>query len=134
MNTVPGGLPPTPPAVDLNGFFAPLLATVTRQVNAQEVQNNILHSQVEHMIEKSGEAKNRVKHLHESTIKMLLFASAMDNKTVPTDLTDSCKRVINSKMVALAEQEINLQFKSRGLNMISFPMGYTSNMYNGILL
>jgi hypothetical protein len=103
MNTIPGGLPPAPPAVDLNGFFAPLLATVTCQVNTQEVQNNILHSQVEHMIEKSGKAKNRVKHLHESTIKMLLFASAMDNETVPTDLTDSCKRVINSKTVALAE-------------------------------
>jgi hypothetical protein len=43
MNTIPGGLPPAPPAVDLNGFFAPLLATVTRQVDAQEVQNNILH-------------------------------------------------------------------------------------------
>ena len=106
MNTIPGGLPPAPPAVDLNGFFAPLLATVTRQVDAQEVQNNILHSQVEHMIEKSVEAKNRVKH--ESAIKMLLFASAMDNETVPTDLTDACKRVINSKMVALAKQEINL--------------------------
>ncbi len=86
------------------------------------------------MIKKSGEAKNRVKHLHKSTIKMLLLASAMDNETVPTDLTDSCKRVINSKTVALAEQELNLQFESRGLNMVRFPMGYTSNMYNGILL
>jgi hypothetical protein len=78
---------------------------------------------VEHMIEKSGKAKNRVKHLHESTIKMLLFASAMDNETVPTDLTDSCKCMINSKTVALAEQELNLQFKSRGLNMVSFLTG-----------
>ena len=119
----PRGTPSRPTAVDLNRFFAPLLATVTRQVDAQEVQNNILHSQVEHMIEKSGKAKNRVKHLHESTIKMLLFASAMDNETVPTDLTDSCKCMINSKTVALAEQELNLQFKSRGLNMVSFLTG-----------
>jgi hypothetical protein len=37
-----------------------------------------------------------------------LSASAMDNKTVPTDLTKSCKRFINSKTVALAEQELNL--------------------------
>jgi hypothetical protein len=29
------------------------------------------------MIEKDGSTKNRVKNLHKSTIKMLLFASAM---------------------------------------------------------
>ena len=78
--------------------------------------------------------KNRVKHLHKSVIKMLLYASAMDNKSVPTELMESCKRIINSKTVALAEQELNLQFKSRGLNMVSFPTGYMSNMYNGMLL
>jgi hypothetical protein len=114
----PGGLPPAPAAADLNAFFAPLLATVTRQVDAQEVHNNILHTQVEHMVEKHK--KNRVKHLHESTIKMLLFASAMDNESVPTDLTESCKRIINSKTVALAEQELDLQFESRGLVSTSF--------------
>jgi hypothetical protein len=130
----PRGNPSHPTSSRSKRIFAPLLATVARQVNAQEVQNNILHSQVEHMIEKSGKAKNRAKHLHESTIKMLLFASAISNETVPTDLTDSCKRVINSKMVALAEQEINPQFKSPGLNMVSFPTGYTLNMYNGVLL
>jgi hypothetical protein len=58
----------------------------------------------------------------------------MDNKSVPTELTESCKRIINSKTVALAEQALNLQFESRGLDMVSFPTGYTSNMYNGILL
>jgi hypothetical protein len=89
---------------------------------------------VEHIVKKSGEKKNRVKNLHKYTIKMLLFASAMDNKTVPLDLTDSCKRVINSKTVALAEQELNLQFENRGLSKVSFLMGYTSNMYKGILL
>jgi hypothetical protein len=57
MNTIPGGLPPTPAVVDLNGFFTPLLATVTRQVDAQEVQNNILHTHVEHMVKTSGEKK-----------------------------------------------------------------------------
>ena len=134
---MPGGLPPAPAAAapaDLNGFFAPLLATVSRQVDAQEVQNNILTTHVEHMIDKSEVAKNRVKSLHDATLKMLLFASAMDNEDVPTDLTDSCKRIINSKTVALAEQELNMQFESRGMNMVSFPPGYTSNMYNGLLL
>jgi hypothetical protein len=134
MNTIPGGLPPAPAVADLNGFFAPLLATVTHQVEAQEVQNNILHTHVKHMVKTSGKEKNRVKNLHKSTIKMLLFASAMDNETVPLDLIDSCKRVINSKTVALAEQELNLQFENRGLSKVSFPTAYTSNMYNGILL
>ncbi len=134
MNTIPGGLPLAPAVADLNGFFVPLLATVTCQVNAQEVKKNILRTHVEHIVETSGKKKNRVKNLHKSTIKMLLFASAMDNETVPLDLTDSCKRVINSKIVALAEQELNLQFENRGLSKVSFLMGYTSNMYNGILL
>ena len=132
-NNIPDGLPPPPPGAEMNGFLAPLLATVSRQVDAQEVQNNILSTHVEHMIDKSDE-KNRAKNLHDSTIKMLLFASAMDNENVPTDLTDSCKRIINSKTVALAEQELNMQFDNRGMNMVSFPSGYTSNMYNGLLL
>jgi hypothetical protein len=80
------------------------------------------------MIEKDGSSKNRVKNLHESTIKMLLFASAMDNKTVPTDLTESCKRFINSKMAALAKQELNLQFKNRVMLEVTFSSTYTSNM------
>ncbi len=134
MNTIPGGLPPAPEVADLNGFFAPLFATVTRQVDAQEVQNNILHMHMEHMVEMSGKKKNRVKNLQESTIKMLLFASAMDNKTVPLDLMDSCKHGINSKTVALAKKELNLQFENRGLSEVSFLTGYTLNMYNSILL
>jgi hypothetical protein len=43
---LPGGLPPAPVTADINGFLAPLLATVTRQVDAQESHNNILHTQV----------------------------------------------------------------------------------------
>ncbi len=86
------------------------------------------------MVEKSGEAKNRVKNLHKSTIKMLLFVSAMDNETVPNDLMESCKCIINSKMVALAKQELNLQFESHGLKMVNFPTWYMSNIYDGILL
>jgi hypothetical protein len=35
--------------------------------------------------------------------------------------------------VALAEQELNNQFESRGLNEVSFLPGYISNVYGGIL-
>ena len=75
-----------------------------------------------------------MKNLHESTIKMLVYVLAMDNKNVPTDLTDACKRIINSKMVTLAEQEISMQFENCSMNMVSFPTGYMSNMYNSLLL
>jgi hypothetical protein len=44
------------------------------------MQNNILTKQLNHMIEKDG----------------LLFASAVDNKSVPINLTESYKHFINS--------------------------------------
>jgi hypothetical protein len=53
---------------------------------------------------------------------MLLFASAMDNKTFPINLTESCKCFINSQTVALAEQVLNLQLKNRKMTEASFPM------------
>ena len=123
---LPGALPPAPAAADLNVFLAPLLATVTRQVDAQEVHNNILHTQVEHMVEKSE--KNRVKHLHESTIKMFLFASAMDNESVPTELTESCKRIINSKTVALASagDELSCTSCAPPFHIFSYSSGVVS--------
>jgi hypothetical protein len=65
---------------------------------------------------------------------MILFASVMDNKEVPTNFTDSCKRFMNSKTVALAEQELNQEFKTRGMNKVSFTTGYTENMYAGSFL
>jgi hypothetical protein len=133
---IPGGL--TPASVGENANAAVLVgllnATLARQVDKQEIQNNILTKQLNHMIEKNGSTKNRVKHLHESTIKMLLFALAMDNETVPIDLSESCKCIINSKLVALAKQELNLQFENHGMTKVSFPMGYIANMYRGSLL
>jgi hypothetical protein len=65
---------------------------------------------------------------------MILFASAMDDATVPTNPIESCKRFINSKMVTLAEQELNLQFENRNMPDVSFPSGYTANVYLGVFL
>jgi hypothetical protein len=90
--------------------------------------------QLEHMIEKEGTSKNRFKHLHDSSIKMFLFASALDNEEIPDKPVDYCKRIINSKTVALAEQELNNQFESHGLNEVSFSPGYIVNVYVGSLL
>jgi hypothetical protein len=132
-NNIPRGLPP-PPAVDQVRILGLLNATIACQVGKQEAKNNILTKQLDHMIEKDGSSKNRVENLHKSTIKMLLIASAMNNKMVPTDLTESCKHFINSKMTALAEQELNLQFKNRGMPEVAFSSAYTLNMYHRIFL
>jgi hypothetical protein len=70
---------------------------------------------------------------HDSSIKMLLFASALDSEEIPDEPVDSCKRIINSKTVALAEQELNNQFESHGLNEVSFLPGYIANVYAGNL-
>jgi hypothetical protein len=132
-NNIPRGLPP-PPAVDQAGLLVLLNATISCQGDKEEAQNNILTKQLDHMIQKDGSSKNRVKNLQESTIKMLLFALAMDNKMVPTNFTKSCKRFINSKTAALAEQELNLQFENCGMPEVTFSSAYTLNMYHGIFL
>ena len=92
-----------------------LNATVNRQVDRQEQEHKV-------------STKNQGKNLHKSTLKIILFASAMDQESVPTDSIDSCKCIINSKTVALAKQELYLQFKNRDmLDVISLqvilPMG-----------
>jgi hypothetical protein len=89
---------------------------ILQQADEQEEQNKILTKQLEHMIRKEGSSKNRFKNLHESSIQMILFASALDNEEIPDELVDSLKRIINSKTVALAKQELNIQFETRGLN------------------
>ncbi len=38
---------------------------------------------------------------------MICLASAMDNNKIPNKPVDSLKRIINSKTVALAKQELN---------------------------
>ena len=130
---VPGELPPLPAADLSNTAVLGLLnTTISRQADEQEEQKKILTKQLEHMIEKEGTSKNRFKHLRDSSIKKFLFASALDNKEIPDEPVDSCKRMINSKTVALAEQELNNQFESHGLNEVSFSPGYIANIH-GIL-
>ncbi len=58
---IPGGLPPAPAGENANiAVFCLLNATLARQVNEPEMQNNILNKQLDHMIEKDGLNKNRV--------------------------------------------------------------------------
>ncbi len=106
--TVPNGLPSLLQGDQTNlAVLGHLNTTISQRSDQQEEQNKILEKQVNHMINKENSSKNCVKNLHKATIKMILFALAMDNKEVPEDVTNSCKRFINSKSVALAEQELN---------------------------
>jgi hypothetical protein len=89
-----------------------LITTISQQADQQEDQNKILEKQVNNLIKKENSSKNCIKNFHKSTVKMILFASTMDNKEVPTDFTNSCKRFMNSKTVAFAEQELNQRFKN----------------------
>jgi hypothetical protein len=132
---VPSRLPP-PPAADLSNsaVLSLLNTTISCQADEQEEQNKILMKQLEHMIEKEGTSKNRFKNLHESSIQMILFASALDNDEILDKSVDSLKRIINSKTVALAKQELNIQFETHGLNEVSFSPGYIANIYSIILL
>ncbi len=57
---------------------------------------------------------------------MILSASALDNNKILDEPVDSLKHIINSKTVALAKQELNNQFKTRGLNEVSFFTGIHS--------
>jgi hypothetical protein len=59
---------------------------------------------------------------------MILFASALDNEEIPDKSIDSCMRVINSKTVVLAKQELNNLFESHGLNEVSYLPGYIANV------
>jgi hypothetical protein len=80
------------------------------QADKQEEQNKILTEQFEHIIKYEGKSKNQIKNFHDSTILMLLFASALDNLEIPNKPAESCKCSMNSKMVAFAKQELINQF------------------------
>jgi hypothetical protein len=87
-----GGLPPPPTANRSNTAVLGLLnTTILRQADKQEEQNKILTKQLEHMIEKKGTSKNQFKNLHDLSIQMILFASALDNKEIPDEPVDSFK-------------------------------------------
>ena len=65
---------------------------------------------------------------------MILFAPALGSDKIPNKPVDYCKCNIKSKKVALAEQELNNQFESHGLNEVSFSPGCIANVYAGSLI
>ncbi len=106
------GVMPPPPAVDNLAVLGLLNTTIPPQADKQEEQNKLLSKQLEHMIEQDGPKITRIKNFHKSTLKMILFASAMDREMVPDKHVDSSKRFMNCKSYALAEQDLNNQFES----------------------
>ena len=93
--------------------------------------NELITRQLDHNIEKDEKKKNRLKKLHPSVLKLILFASAEDPSSVPLNVTDSCKRFINSDTEGLADLELITQFKNRNLHNVAFSAGLTQALYNG---
>ncbi len=122
---------PPPPAVGNLAVLGLLNTTISCQADKEEEQNKLLSKQLEHMIKQDRPKQNRIKNFHKSTLKMILFASGMDSETVSVKPVDLCKRFMNCKLVALAEQELNNQFESRGMGKVSFSPGYMANTYLG---
>ena len=93
--------------------------------------NDVLTHQLDHTMEKDAKKKNRLKKLHPSVLKLLLFASAEDANTVPPEVSDTCERFINSETEGLADLELNSQFKSQNLPDVAFSVGFTQALYKG---
>ena len=93
--------------------------------------NDILTFQLDHNIDRDDKKKGRLKKLHPSLSKLLLFASAEDANTVPPDVTVACKRFINSETEGLVDIELNTQFQERTLHDVAFSVGFTQALYNG---
>ena len=87
--------------------------------------NDLLTHQLDHNIERDDKKKDRLKKLHPSVSKFLIFASVEDANTVPTDVTVACKRFINSETEGLADLELNTQFQDRHFHEVAFSAGFT---------
>lgn len=132
-------LPPGPPPIFAPGtapttneaILQQLTASISRQSDEAKTQNELLTRQFEHNLDKEEKKKDRFKKLHSSTKQLILFASAEDAEDVPTEVTESCKRFINSETVGIAEQELNLQFKNLGLQDAAFSPGLTQALHSG---
>ena len=92
--------------------------------------NKLITRQLNHNIETVEKKKNRLKKLHPSVLKLILFTSAKDPSRVPSYVTASCERFINSEKKGLADLELNTQFKESNLHDVDFSVGFTQALYN----
>ena len=116
INNVPVGIPIPPGAPpDFNNPNDAILIQsangISRQNEESQAMNDILTHQLDHTMEKDTK-KDRLKKLHPSVLKLLLFASADGSNTVPPEVSDACERFINSETEGLAVLELNSQYKS----------------------
>jgi hypothetical protein len=127
---MPKGIPPD--------FSSPTIAILLQLANGISCQtkeaqamNSFISRQLEHNIEKEEKKKDRLKKLHPSVMKFLLFASVENANIVPTDINEGCKCFINAESEGLADQELNIQFQTRNLPDVAFSMGFTQALYGG---
>jgi hypothetical protein len=124
INPLPAGNPPSF-TNQTDAILLQLAHGITRQTEEAQTMNKLIFRQLDHNIEKDEKKKIRLKKLHPSVLKLILFASAEDPSSVPLDVTDSCERFINSDTEGLADLELITQFKNRNLYDIAFSVGLT---------
>ena len=90
VNPIPSGVPPTFNSTT-DAILLQLANGISRQNNEAQAINEILTRQLNHTIEKDAKKKDRLKKLHPSVLKFILFASSEDANTVPSNVTDACK-------------------------------------------
>ena len=142
----PGGAPPNfaqgmipqnivpPPANPNDAILLQLANSISRQTEEAEIHNELITRQMDYAMERDDKKKDRLKKLHPSVKQLLIFASAEDAETVPDDALDSCKRFMNAETEGVADQELNIQFKSLNLHDAAFSIGFTQALYNGKFL
>ena len=101
----------------------------SEQRSSSDKRTNVSSARSQH--QEGRQKKDRLKKLHPSVSKFLLFASAKDSHTVPSDVTEACKRFINSETEGLADLELNIQFQERNFHDVNFSSGFTQAIYNG---
>jgi hypothetical protein len=111
VNPIPYGVPPTFNNTT-DAILLQLAKGISLQNNESQAMNEILTRQLDHTIKKDAKNKDRLKKLHPSVLKFIIFASSKDANTVPPNVTDACERFINLETEGLADLELNAQFKS----------------------
>ena len=126
------GVPLPPNANNLNDAILIQLAnSITHQTEEAATHNELITRQLDCTVERDDKKKDRLKKLHPSVTQLLLFASAEDAETVPDDVLDSCQQFMNAETEGIADQELNMQFKSLNLHDAAFSIGFTQALYNG---
>lgn len=108
--------------------------SISRQNEESSTANDLRREELRLRKESQEGKKDRLKDLHESTVNMLLMASATDPDAPADELVESAKRFINSRTAALADHELHEQFEDLNITNVCFAHGLVNALYAGCFL